>query len=100
MIQPSHREGFPLAVMEAFFMKVPVIRTKVGGYQDMKDYCIGIPVNNIDVITAELRKWINSKDIYNKIIDKAYKFALENGTIKAMAEKTIETYKKAIEICH
>lgn len=100
MIQPSHREGFALAALEAFFMKVPVIRTKVGGYQDMKEYCIGIPVNSVEAIAKELMKWINSKDIYNMMVDKAYKYALEHGTIKAMTEKTIETYKKAIEICH
>lgn len=99
MVQPSHREGFPLAVIEAFLMKVPVIRTKVGGYEDMKDCCIGIPVNNINAIYHELKNWISNSNSLETMVEKAYQFAIDQGTIKAMSCKTIETYKRAIKLC-
>jgi len=99
MIQPSHREGFPLAVLEAFFMHIPVIRTKVGGYEDMKNCVVGISVNDVDAIRLELHKWLSNPSCYNDLIERAYKFAQEEGTISVMTNRTINTYRRAIEIC-
>lgn len=96
MVQTSHREGFALAALEAFFMKVPVIRTMVGGYEDMKDYCVGIPANDVKAIKQELNNWLSNPNCFNEMVEKAYLFALYQGTIKTMAQKTLETYKEAI----
>lgn len=99
MVQPSHREGFPLAALEAFFMKVPVIRTKVGGYEDMKDFCVGIPVGDVSAIYKEIDRWICNPNSYQNIIEKAYQYAINEGTVEVMVNRTLETYKKAIELC-
>ena len=99
MVQPSYREGFPLAALEAFFMKVPVVRSKVGGYEDMKEYCIGIPVGDIDAIAKEIDCWLSNTNSYHKMIERAFQFAIHDGTVRAMANKTVETYKRAIELC-
>lgn len=55
MLQPSMREGFLLAAIEAFFMRVPVIRSKTGGYKDMEDCCVGVPIGNVESIVQELK---------------------------------------------
>ena len=82
MIQPSFREGFPLAVLEAFLMKVPVIRSKVGGYEDMKEFCIGIPVGDVDAISKEMDFYLNNHNSYHNMIERAYQFAIQEGKIK------------------
>lgn len=99
MVQPSHREGFLLAALEAFFMKVPVIRTKVGGYEDMKDFCIGVPTDNVGAIYEELARWLSNPKGVEGMVERAFSFANEEGTIKAMTLKTVETYKRAIKLC-
>lgn len=99
MIQPSYREGFPLAALEAFFMKVPVVRSKVGGYEDMKDYCIGIPAGDVEAIRDEIERCLNTPSMYHNMIEKAYYFAMQEGTVRVMVNKTVETYKRAIELC-
>jgi glycosyltransferase involved in cell wall biosynthesis len=99
MVQPSHREGFLLAALEAFFMKVPVIRSKVGGYEDMKNLCIGVPAGDASAIHKEIDCWLTNPNSYQNMVEKAYLFAKQEGTVKVMASKTIETYKKAIKIC-
>lgn len=99
MIQPSHREGFLLSALEAFFMKVPVIRSKTGGYEDMKDCCVGIPAGNVEAISEEMERWLNNPDMYHNMIENAYQFAMQEGTVRVMAKKTVETYKRAIELC-
>lgn len=98
MVQPSYREGFPLSAIEAFFMKVPLIRTFTGGYEDMKDYCIGIPSHDVKAINKELYNWISNPNSLKDMVEKAYQFAIREGTIKVMANRTIETYKRAIDI--
>lgn len=99
MIQPSNREGFLLSALETFFMKVPVIRSKTGGYEDMKGCCVGIPAGDVEAIREEIERWLNNPDMYYNMIENACQFAMQEGTVRVMAKKTVETYKRAIEIC-
>lgn len=99
MVQPSHREGFPLAVLEAFFMKVPVIRTKTGGYRDMQHCCIGVPIGDMDAVHKELISWLGKPDCYSQMVEDAFRFANNECTVQTMTNKTIEVYKSAIKIC-
>lgn len=99
MLQPSIREGFLLAAIEAFFMRVPVIRSKTGGYKDMEDCCVGVPIGNAESIVQELKKWVAAPDRLNSYIDKAYEFAMTCCTVKAMTNNTLNTYKNALKIC-
>lgn len=96
MVQPSRREGFPLSSVEAFLMNTPVIRTKVGGFVDMKDYCIGIEKDDSRQLYLELKKFMENRDGYADMIKRARDWALNNCTIEIMANKTIEAYEKAI----
>lgn len=99
MMLPSRMEGFSLACLEAFFMKVPVIRTRTGGYLDMKDYCVGIPPNDVTAIRDELAKWIDNPESFRQMVAAAYVYAMEEGSISAMADKTIAVYQSAICVC-
>lgn len=99
MVLTSRREGFPLSCMEAFFMKVPVIRTKMGGYLDMMDFCVGVPSEDVNAIYEQLVKWIQNPESFDSLVPKAYEYAMKDGTIGAMTEKTITTYKNAILLC-
>ena len=94
------KEWFLLAALDAFFRDVPVIRTRVGGYEDMKDCVVGIPTNDVNAICTELNKWLSDPSVYYDQIKRAYDFAKKECTINTMKAKTIITYKKAIEICH
>lgn len=96
MLQPSRREGFPLAALEAFFMGVPVVRSKVGGYDDMKDVCIGIERESVEEIVEQIRSYIDGKYDFPTMASRAKEFALQQCTIRAMANNSMEVYKKAI----
>ena len=99
MVLPSRREGFSLACLEAFIMKVPVIRTRTGGYADMKDYCVGISPNDIMALYGELVRWIDNPESFGYLVPAAYDFAMKEGTLAAMTDKTIATYQDAIGLC-
>lgn len=48
MVLPSKNEGFGIVCIESFAMKVPIIRTKTGGYSDIIDFCIGVNYGDVN----------------------------------------------------
>ncbi len=96
LILPSKEEGFPLSVVEAFFMKVLVVRTRTGGFDDQK-YCIPISKKNPEDIVKVLTDiYDNGIEMHRERIEKAYKYAMEELTIEKMTEKTMEIYKEVL----
>ena len=93
---PSFKEGFPLSVVEAFFVGVPVARSKTGGFYDMK-YCLPIsssdPSDMVDIIRKTLLYGTNE---YKSIVDEAHKYAEENLTVTEMVKNTVKVYN---EVC-
>lgn len=95
MVLPSEREGQPIAVIEAFLMKVPVIRTKTGGYEETKDICIGI--DNEHQLAKAIEKVIGNRSDLAEMIEDAYNFARLNCTVNVMTEQVQKIYKELIE---
>lgn len=96
MIAPSRREGFPLSAIEAFFMKVPVARTRVGGFIDMRHICVGLDGEDIEGIASVLKEYVFNPAKYAGLTFKAVQFANENFTIEKMTQSLMITYEKAI----
>lgn len=92
-VMPSRREGFPLSAIEAFFMKVPCIRTKTGGYQDMKMVCDSIEIDNAECVAKKLIAFVDNKNIYDKMTKDAYEFAKLNCTIQVMTQNTLAIFE-------
>ncbi len=98
LMLPSFAEGFPLNVIEAFFMKVPCARTATGGWEDYMDFCLLInPDSTKEII--ELITWLVSegKELFEEQINGAFRFATENLTVSQMTGKTLEIYRIAME---
>lgn len=93
---PSFKEGFPLSVIEAFFMDVPVARTKTGGFLDLK-YCLPIsssePSDMVDIIRRLLQCGTSE---YRSMVMEAYEYANEKLTVTEMVKNTVEVYS---EVC-
>lgn len=96
MVAPSRREGFPLNVLEAFFMKVPVIRSRTGGFTDMKDYCTGIDIDDEDGLLKYTCDYLKNPKPFEETAQKAYEWAQEHGTIEKMTGYVKDVFKEAI----
>ena len=97
MIAPSFKEGFPLNVVEAFLMKVPVARSKTGGYEDQK-FCFPISERNCGDVVKILEDFCNGEaEKYRANTEMAYKYAKENFTLEKMTVSIVEIYKKVCE---
>ena len=96
LVAPSRREGFPLFAIEAFFMKVPVIRTRTGGYEDMKDYCVGTDVDNADQIKDAIESFLLDNKVYDSMVENAYEWANKCCTIDVMARATRDVFNEVL----
>lgn len=92
MVLPSKNEGFPISCVEAFAMRVPVIRTKTGGYSDMKNYCIGIEYGNVEGLSQAIEDVISNEGLKTNMINTAYSFFNEQLTSDKMAKKILKIY--------
>lgn len=97
LMLPSLKEGFALNCIEAMFMGVPVVRTKTGGYENMKDYCIGMEDPSAQTVCYHLRRLLSGKDLDYDRTERAKSFVQRKCTVKAMAASTVAVYQSVLE---
>ena len=93
MVLPSLQEGFPVSVIEALALKVPVIRTKEGGFQDMQDCVDGLDYGDTKEMTRLLEKNLLRGVSVEQRIEKAYGKAKEVWDINNVVDSYINVYK-------
>lgn len=90
-VLPSKWEGFGLAIIEYMACKKPIIASKVGGIEDIiNDEKKGflITPQDYNTLSKYIIKYIEDKELVNKIIDFNYKYAIDKYNIKSEIEKT------------
>lgn len=93
MVLPSLQEGFPISVIEAFALKVPVIRTKEGGFQDMQDCVDGLDYGDTEEMCRLLEKNLSRDFSVEQRIEKAYRKAKEVWDISKVVDNYIMIYE-------
>ena len=100
LVVPSRMESIPQTIKEAYYFKIPVIATNVGGIPDIVSHNkTGILIPSEDPL--ELTKAINSL-LFNdsKIKDltqNAYEFLIKNYSWDYLLPKYVEFYKNLID---
>lgn len=92
-VLPSYVEGFPIACIEAMIMRVPVIRTKTGGWGDMGDCCIGIDVGDVAGLGLAIEKIIGDAEGVMDMVGAAYEFVRRECTVETMCDKIERIYE-------
>lgn len=91
---PSDNEGFPISMIEAFLLHVSVIRTKTGGYEDVKNFII--PMEGTDSLVEILERFLSDQLETKEKLDDGYRFAIENCTCEAMTKRVLEIYEEVL----
>ena len=92
MVLPSMIEGFPVTVIEAFALLVPVIRTKEGGYEDVKDYVDGVQYGDVDTLKVLLEKNLSMGDEIKQRVEQAYKKTADTWELNVVMDKYLDVY--------
>lgn len=100
-VSTSFEESFGLSIVEAMFSRVPVIASRVGGVPEIiEDEVTGLLFNNPTDETELLDKillLLNDEDLYNGIVDNAYKKCKDQFSLDLMVKRTYNVYREVID---
>ena len=96
LIVPSRMESIPQVIKEAFYLKIPVIATNVGGISEMienKKNGILIPPENPDKMIEAINNLLTNSLLVDTLTKNAFDFINENFTWDVLIDKYLELYE-------
>jgi len=97
LIVPSRMESLPQVIKEAFYLKIPVIATNVGGIPEIiqnEETGILIPSENEQEMINAINNLIQNDNLIEKITSNAFDFINKFYSWDKLLPKYIELYEK------
>ena len=99
LVVPSRMESIPQVIKEAFYLKIPVIATNVGGIPELitnNETGILVPANNPEILLENINKLLKDKETASKLSDKGYQFVMKNLTWEILLPKYVKFYEELL----
>jgi glycosyltransferase involved in cell wall biosynthesis len=99
LVVPSRMESIPQTIKEAYYFKIPVIATKVGGIPDIVSHDktgILIPSEDPLALTEAINSLLLNDSKIRDLTQNAYEFLIKNYSWDYLLPKYIEFYKNLI----
>ena len=96
LIVPSRTESIPQVIKEAFFLKIPVIATNVGGIPELiSDNVTGllIPPESPEQMIDTINTLLEDNDTQEKLAKNAFEFINTNFSWDVLIDKYKNLYK-------
>ena len=100
LVVPSRMESIPQTIKEAYYFKIPVIATKVGGIPDIVSHDktgILIPPEDPLALTEAINSLLLNDSKIRDLTQNAYEFLIKNYSWDYLLPKYIEFYKNLID---
>lgn len=100
LVVPSRMESIPQVIKEAFYLKIPVIATDVGGISELiKNEETGILVEseNYSSLTDEINKLLKNPILQEQLSENSHKFIIVNYTWELLYQKYVDFYQNLIK---
>ena len=100
VVVPSRMESLPTTIKEAFFLKVPVVGTNVGGIPELiknNETGLLVPPNDPHKLAESINKLLENKQNANQLAQSGYEFVNNNMTWDVMLPKYIEFYENLLK---
>jgi glycosyltransferase involved in cell wall biosynthesis len=101
LVLPSHREGLPLAVLEAMHSGVPVVATAVGGIPEVVEHereALLVPHANPPALAAALGRVLDDRELATRIAGAAGARARAEYTPGVLAERVAAVYREVLAV--
>ena len=92
-------ESIPQVIKEAFYLKIPIIATNVGGIPELITHektGMLIPPNNSKKLKETILKVLENNELAEKISNNGFDFVMSNLTWEILLPKYIKFYKNLI----
>jgi glycosyltransferase involved in cell wall biosynthesis len=99
LIVPSRQESLPQVIKEAFYLKVPVIATDVGGISELVKHNqtgILVPSQNPEKLKLAINDLLENHELQEILKQNAYNFILDNFTWEKLLPKYTKFYKNLL----
>ena len=96
LVIPSRIESIPQVIKEAFYLKIPIIATNVGGIPELiTDNKTGIliPPNDPKSLENAINKLLVDNQTSKRLSDAGYEFVMENLTWEVLLPKYVKFYE-------
>ena len=100
LVVPSRMESIPQVIKEAFYLKIPVIATNVGGMSELiknEETGILIKSKNSQFLLEEINKLLKNPILQEQLSENSYKFIMENYTWESLYQKYVDFYQNLIK---
>ena len=97
LVVPSRMESLPTVVKEAFYLKIPVIATSVGGIPELvSDKKTGILVSpeNPQLLLSAINSLLENPPEMERLTNNAFDFVNKNMTWDVWLPKYVEFYER------
>jgi glycosyltransferase involved in cell wall biosynthesis len=96
IVVPSRMESLPTVIKEAFYLKVPVVATNVGGIAELiidKTNGILVPPNDPQELLSAINLLLENREMAKKLTEAAFDYVTKNMTWDVILPKYIEFYE-------
>ena len=95
LVVPSRMESLPQVIKEAFYLKIPVVATDVGGVSEIvidNETGILIPSENPSKMLDTINSLLDNEELQNKLSENAYKFINKFFSWEVLLPKYLKLY--------
>lgn len=100
LVVPSRMESIPQVIKEAFYLKIPVIATNVGGISELienEETGILVESKNSQSLLDEINKLLKNPILQEQLSKNSHKFIIENYAWESLYQKYIDFYQNLIK---
>ena len=99
LVVPSRMESLPTIIKEAFFLKVPVVATNVGGIPELienNETGLLVKPDDANELAESVNRLLGDVDFSSKLAHQAHDFVQNNMTWKIVLPKYVTFYEELI----
>ena len=96
LVVPSRMESIPQVIKEAFFLKIPVIATNVGGIPELIEHDrngLLVDVDQSSQLLDTINGLLDNKEKIERLTDVGYDFVIKNLTWEVLLPKYVKFYE-------
>jgi len=96
LVVPSRTESIPQVIKEAFYLKVPVIATNVGGIPELvvhQETGILVPPEDPEKLMIAINNLLDNEEARKNFVNNAFEFINKNFSWDVLLEKYTNLYE-------
>ena len=100
LVIPSRMESIPQVIKEAFYLKVPIVATDVGGISELITHeknGILVPSENAEKLVEGINLLLSNEELAKKIAENGYQYVIKNLTWEVLLPKYIKFYEDLLK---